>query len=249
MEKIINTNISKYTFKIINFEGPLDLLCHLIDKNQMDIYDININEITDQYISYLNEMENMNLEITSEFIIMASTLLYIKSKKLLPQIEEEDEITEEDLINKIVEYKAYKEISKTFASRYEEYHKQVFKMPEVVELPKQKLDREYENTLIPEVYEKIVKRNEIKINKNADNIKKIATNDNVTVLSKVKEIFKTLIKKSQFVFNKLFDVKKREKVEIVTAFMGLLELSRRNKVIISQEGLFDDIVVKKKRRV
>lgn len=238
MEKIINTDIHKYTFKIVNFEGPLDLLCHLIDKNKMDIYDININEITDQYIEYLNQMERMNLEITSEFILMASTLLYIKSKKLLPVIEEEEEITEEELINKIIEYKRYKKISTYIAERLNTYHKRIYKLPDVVQLPKQKLEKDFPPELIPEVYKNIIQRNEIKVNENAKNINKIATNDNVTVLSKVKEIFKTLLKKSKFIFNKLFDIKKREKVEIVTAFLGLLELSRRNKVIIKQEDLF-----------
>ena len=75
----------------------------------MDIYDINLAEITDQYIEYLNKMEEMNLEIASEFLVMASTLLYLKSKKLLPKQEEESEgLTEEELIRRIIEYKKYK---------------------------------------------------------------------------------------------------------------------------------------------
>ena len=82
---ILTLETKKYAIKIENFEGPLDLLCHLIEKNKMDIYDINLNEITDQYIQYLNAMEKMNLEIASEFVVMASTLLYLKSKNLLPK--------------------------------------------------------------------------------------------------------------------------------------------------------------------
>ena len=77
---ILTLETKKYAIKIENFEGPLDLLCHLIEKNKMSIYDIHLNEITDQYIQYLNEMEKMNLEIASEFVVMASTLLYLKSK-------------------------------------------------------------------------------------------------------------------------------------------------------------------------
>ena len=93
---ILTLETKQYAIKIDKFEGPLDLLCHLIDANKMDIYDINLNEITDQYIKYLNEMEKMNLEIASEFLVMASTLLYLKSKKLLPkQEEDEEELTEE----------------------------------------------------------------------------------------------------------------------------------------------------------
>ena len=116
---ILALETKKYAIKIDNFEGPLDLLCHLIDKNKMNIYDINLREITDQYIEFLKEQEKLNLEIASEFIVMASTLLFLKSKKLLPkQEEEEEEITEEELIRRIIAYKKYKEISKTLKEKY-----------------------------------------------------------------------------------------------------------------------------------
>lgn len=86
MQNVLTLETNKYKVKVENFEGPLDLLCHLIDKNKMDICDIKISEITDQYIAYLNAMEELNLEIASEFLIMASTLLYLKSKTLLPMM-------------------------------------------------------------------------------------------------------------------------------------------------------------------
>ena len=92
MQNVFTLEINKYKIKLENFEGPLDLLCHLIDENKMDIYDISLSEITDQYIEYINMAEKMNLEVTSEFLIMASNLLYIKSKKLLPRQEEEEEM-------------------------------------------------------------------------------------------------------------------------------------------------------------
>ena len=96
MPTILTLETKKYSIKIDNFEGPLDLLIFLIEKNKMNIYDINLTEITDQYIEYLNAMEEMNLEIASEFLIMASSLLYLKSKKLLPKQEDEtEELTEE----------------------------------------------------------------------------------------------------------------------------------------------------------
>ena len=95
--KIISLESKKYELRLDNFEGPLDLLCYLIDKNKMNIYDVNLNDITEQYIQYLDAMEEMNLEIASEFIVMATTLLYLKSKKLLPKQEEEEEITEEEI--------------------------------------------------------------------------------------------------------------------------------------------------------
>lgn len=246
---ILTLETKQYAIKIDNFEGPLDLLCHLIDMNKMNIYDINLNEITDQYIKYLNEMEKMNLEIASEFLVMASTLLYLKSKKLLPKQEEEvEELTEEELIRRIIEYKKFKEISKTLKENYLEYSNRLFKGQEQIELPKRKLEIDYENTLIPELYKELVQRNSEKINVNAKNIEKIALVENYTVSSKVKEMFKVLIKQKKFVFNKLFSIKKRNKQEVVTAFSGLLELSRRSKVETVQEEIFGDITVEKKKR-
>ena len=246
---ILTLETKQYAIKINNFEGPLDLLCHLIDANKMNIYDINLSEITDQYIKYLNEMEKLNLEIASEFLVMASTLLYLKSKKLLPKQEEEtEELTEEELINRIIEYKKFKEISKTLKQNYLEYSNRLFKTQEEIELPKRKLEKDYENTLIPKLYKELMQKNSEKINQNAKNIEKIAIVENYTVASKVKEMFKVLIKQKSFIFNKLFSTKKHNKQEVVTAFSGLLELSRRSKVETSQEELFGNILVEKKKK-
>lgn len=248
MQNVLTLESNKYAIKIENFEGPLDLLCHLIDKNKMNIYDIKISEIADQYIEYINKMEELNLEVTSEFLIMASTLLYIKSKGLLPnQVEAEEELTEEQLIERIIEYKKYKEITSKFRESYEEFSKRFFKIAEVIELPKQKLEVEYTTEILPDIYKQLVERNNEKINQNAKNIEKIAIVETYTVASKVKEMFKELIKKPKFVFNKLYSISKCNKQEVVTAFTGLLELSRRNKVTTIQEELFGDITVEKTR--
>ncbi len=247
---LLTLETKKYAIKIDNFEGPIDLLCHLIDKNKMDIYDINLSEITDQYIEYLKEQERLNLEIASEFLVMASTLLYLKSKKLLPkQEEEEEELTEEELIRRIIEYKKFKEISKVLKENYNKYSNRYYKQQEEIELPKQKLEKNYENTLIPQIYEDLVEKNKVKLNQNAKNIEKIAIQDNYTVASKVKEMFKVLVKQKKFIFNKLFSIKTHNKQEIVTAFSGLLELSRRSKVETKQEELFGDIEVEKSKKV
>ena len=246
---ILTLETKKYAIKIENFEVPLDLLCHLIEKNKMDIYDIHLNEITDQYIQYLNQMEKMNLEIASEFVVMASTLLYLKSKNLLPkQEEEEEELTEEELIRRIIEYKKFKEISKVLKQNYIQNGNRYYKNQENIELPKQKLEKDYDNTVIPNIYNKLIERNRVKINQNAKNIEKIALVENYTVASKVKEMFKVLVKQKRFVFNKLFSLNKHNKQEVVTAFSGLLEMSRRKKVETTQEELFGDITVEKTKR-
>ena len=235
---------------INDFEGPLDLLCHLIDKNKMNIYDINLSEITDQYIEFLKEQEKLNLEIASEFVVMASTLLFLKSKNLLPkQEEEEEEITEEELIRRIIEYKKFKEISKVLREKYIIFSNRYYGFDEKIDLPKQKLEKKYDEAIIPEIYENLVEKNNEKINQNAKNIEKIAITDNYTVASKVREMFRVLIKQKRFVFNKLFSIKKHNKQEVVTAFSGLLELSRRSKVETIQEELFGDITVEKVKKV
>lgn len=247
---ILALETQKYAIKIDNFEGPLDLLCHLIDKNKMNIYDINLSEITDQYIEFLKEQEKLNLEIASEFVVMASTLLFLKSKNLLPkQEEEEEEITEEELIRRIIEYKKFKEFSKVLREKYIIFSNRYYGFEEKIDLPKQKLEKKYDEAIIPEIYENLVEKNNEKINQNAKNIEKIAITDNYTVASKVREMFRVLIKQKRFVFNKLFSIKKHNKQEVVTAFSGLLELSRRSKVETIQEELFGDITVEKVKKV
>ena len=136
MINLLSLETSKYNIKLENFEGPLDLLLHLVNQNQMDIYDINLNKITDQYLDYIKTMQELNLEITSEFLVMASNLLYIKSKKLLPKQEKiEDELTEEELIAQIIKYKQFKEGAIQFRERYNQF-KRFFGTPQKIELPK-----------------------------------------------------------------------------------------------------------------
>lgn len=249
MQNILTLETNKYSIKLDNFEGPLDLLCHLIEKNKMDIYDINLSEITDQYIEYIKQMEQMNLEVTSEFLVMSSTLLYLKSKHLLPKTqEEEEESTEEELIRRIIDYKKYKEITKKLKANFLEYSKRFYKMAEEIELPKQKIEIEYNSEMIPKIYKNILQKNTEKINENAANIEKIAITETYSVGDTVKEMFRALVKYKKFTFNKLFSVKKHNKREVVTAFSGLLEMSRRNKVITEQDELFGDIEVEKSKK-
>lgn len=246
MNNILTLETNKYAIKLDNFEGPLDLLCHLVDKNKMDINQIKISEITDQYIDYINKMQELNLDVTSEFILMASTLLFIKSKSLLPkQVEDEAELTEEELVHRIIEYKKYKEISKKLKELYQVYSKRFYKVPDKIELPARKLEQNYSKDLIEQRYKNLLEKNKSKINKNAINIEKIAITETVTVTSKVKDIFKELIKKPRFIFSKLCSAKKYTRLETVTAFSGILELTRRNKIKAQQERNFGDIIVEK----
>ena len=247
--KIISLESKKYELRLDNFEGPLDLLCYLIDKNKMDIYKVSISDITDQYLQYLKEQEELNLEIASEFLVMASTLLLVKSKGLLPKdVEDEEELTEEELLRRIIEYKKYKEITKTFRERIQVFSKRLYRMPDKVELPKQELEKEFTMDDIVKRYKDLIERNENKKNEQKENIEKIAVFDAFSVADKVKDIFRELVRKPRFVFNKLFSLNEKPKAEVVTAFSSVLELSRRNKIRAEKEETKGDIIISKRKR-
>ncbi|MCL2383515.1 MAG: segregation/condensation protein A [Oscillospiraceae bacterium] len=250
MNKILTLETNRYAIRLDNFEGPLDLLCHLIDKNKVDIHEVNISNIADQYIEFLNAMEELDLDIASEFVLMASTLVYLKSKGLLPtQVEDEGELTEEELIYRIIEYKKYKEVSKRLKESYEIFSKRSYKVPDKIQLPARRVEEEYNHLVLVSTYENMLKRTELKENKQAIvNIEKIAITESVTVSSKVKDIFRELLHKPKFVFNKMCKTKKYTRLETVTAFTGLLELSRKNKVQAMQEKAFGDITVERTRK-
>lgn len=253
-EEIKNVNIntslksSEHLVKTMDFEGPLDLLCYLVQKNKLEIDKISISEITDEYLEYIYARKKLNLEVATEFIVMASTLIYIKSKKMLPRKEEEaeEEISEEELKRKILEYKKYKEISKQMEERYNLFNYRKNKVPEEIKYSKKEFSGIYIPYTLTRAYkEQILKYNE-KENANKENIEKLIIKEKVTVKSKLKEILNVFKKVNRFVFNKLFAKEERSKAEIVAAFLGILEMSNRDKVTIHQERNFDQIEVRKK---
>ncbi len=246
----LGENNQKYNVAISNFEGPLDLLCFLISKNKMDIFEISLSELTDKYIEYINEMQELDMEIATEFMVMATTLLYIKSKKLLPIAEPEDEaeceITEEELIEKIAKYKMYKEKQQELRDMYNANFGAFEKLPENIKI-KRELDisslTTKENLLA--MYNTVLKRKFDKINVKSEEIKKIALYEKVTIKSKVKQIIEVFKKKSSFVFGNIFNKKNATNIDIVTAFLSVLELSRLKHVNIKQDKLYGDILVNK----
>ncbi|MDD3303887.1 MAG: segregation/condensation protein A [Clostridia bacterium] len=251
MQEIILNNKPQYNFVIENFEGPLDLLLYLISKNKMNIFEISLSHLTDEYVSYLNEMNEQNIEVASEFIVMAATLLDVKARKLLPELEpkeeEEETLTEEDIIAKIIEYKKYKEVSE----QIKEMHAQNFgsfakafekiKFERKAEYTGQALDK----SELCELYVGILERNVNKINRQAKEIEKIALYEKVTVKDKVKQIVEYLNTNENMVFNQMFDTHKCENIEVVTAFLGALELSKLKQVSIDQQYIFSDINISK----
>lgn len=230
-------------FKINEFEGPLDLLLHLIKESKMDIMNIEIESITKQYMEYLEEQERMNLEIASEYLVLASELLEIKSKLLLPSSKNEDNDEEEvdpreELVNRLLEYQAYKEITKVLQEK-EELRKEIYtKAPEniknyVDEVTEIKADVSLDDLV--EAFKKYLKRKE-----ESKPLKtKVAINE-ITVSSRRHDIKRVLKEKKKVSFFELFPVVSKEYV--VATFLAILEMAKSKELIITQNDTFDDII-------
>jgi segregation and condensation protein A len=234
--------------KIEKFEGPFDLLYHLLEKNKIHIYDIPINDIADQYIDYLMKMKEMDLEIASEFLVVAATLLHIKSKMLLPKHTENDEEEvdpREELIIKLLEYKKFKEFSAKLKKREEEWSRYTYKFPETVEFePDKELDIEFTGYGLRRIYLELIEISIDRINEKAQNINRITTHERVSLKEKIKEILSFLMKKTKMVFNDYFKFGEKSNTEIVTGFLGILELAKMRKATLFQKEMFKEIVVK-----
>lgn len=228
--------------KINEFEGPLDLLIHLIKENKMDIFDIKIEEITEQYLSYIKKQESMNLEVDSEYLVLASELIEIKSKLLLPHekevIDEEESDPREELMNRLLEYQAYKEITKTLKEkeliRQEIYTKAPSSLKEYVDSD---TDIKMDVTLddLVDAFQKFLERK-----KESKPLTTKVTENEITVSSRRSDIKMLLSKGKKISFFKLFPVYTKEYV--VATFLAVLEMVKNKEIIITQNDTFDDIV-------
>ena len=242
--------IEDFKFNIANFEGPLDLLLYLISKNKKDIFEISLSELTDEYVAYLQEMNENNIEVASEFVVMAATLLDVKARKLLPQLEDEEEeeqISEEEILRRISQYKIYKEASEKINEMYKENFGSFVKSFEKIKFNKkiEYTGEKFTKDQIFNLYSDILFRNQNKRNKQAKEIEKIAVYEKYTVQDKVKQIVGYLNQNKNMVFNNVFN-SSCDNVEVVTAFLGVLELGRMKQVDIEQKYLFSDINVTRK---
>lgn len=242
--------MESYNLKLESFEGPLDLLFHLIEKNKINIYDIPIAKLTDQYMDYLYEMQELNLELASEFLVLAATLLHIKSKMLLPKKvdpqDEEEEDPREVLIRKLIEYKKHKKMAKELFDREKEYAKLHYKLPEVYTFDKVYAVEDLSAEELAEAYKRILLRNAQKMNETVqERVDTIVKVEKVTLRSKIRQVMQTLVERSAFRFSELFGRGKVSKTERVTGFMAVLELTRTEKVKLEQEQLFSEITVQR----
>lgn len=240
------------TVKLQVFEGPLDLLLHLIDKNKVDIYDIPIVTITEQYLEYIRQMETEDMNVMSEFLVMAATLLDIKCKMLLPaEVNEEGE--EEDpraeLVQKLLEYKMYKYVSYELKDRQVDADKNFFRQQD---LPQEILDyREplnYEEligdvtlTKLHEIFKDMMKRQEDKIDPVRSQFGKIEK-DEVDIDAKTTYVEDLLRITRKCSFRKLLE-KQNSKMEVIVTFLIILEMMKVGKINIEQKDLFDDIEI------
>lgn len=238
--------------KLQVFEGPLDLLLHLIDKNKIDIYDIPIVVITEQYLDYIRQMETEDMNVMSEFLVMAATLLDIKCKMLLPK-EVNEEGQEEDpraeLVAKLLEYKMYKYMSFELRDRQVDAGKTLFKqatLPKEVAEYRQPVNYEElvgDMTLgkLHEIFKSMMRRQEDKIDPIRSTFGKIEK-DEVNMDEKILYVEAMIQEHKRFSFRRLLE-SQCSKMEIIVTFLVILEMMKMGKIDIIQEHIFDDIII------
>lgn len=242
----------KVTVKLDTFEGPLDLLLHLIDQAEVDIYDIPIKEITDQYMEYLDAMQELELEVTSEFLVMAATLLSIKSHMLLPkppvlELDYDDYMMDEDfdpraeLVAKLIEYRKYKAIAEHLRDKEVERSLIFTREPEdltpyVPTVPDNPVKGLHISDLV-RAFRKAMRRMQSR-----NTIAKIRK-DEISVKDRMAEVVDALERSGgRMMFSKLLDAEVT-KDSIVVTFLAMLELMKVKRIICFQHKLFDDIVI------
>ncbi len=229
-------NQNQYSIKVPIFEGPMDLLLHLIKENKIDIYDIPIAQITGQYLEYIEIMKELNLEIASEFLVMAATLIYIKSRMLLPPDEtieqEETEDPRAGLVQKLLEYQAYKEVSGTLRER-EDVWTNVFTRPP---LEAGEIEPEPELSLFDlNLFDLMGALRKILSKVPAEAM--LISRETLTVKDRIAVILDRMEKEGTVSFESLFEAE-RTKLEVIVTFLALLEVLRLGLAKVFQENEF-----------
>lgn len=226
--------------KIENFEGPLDLLLQLVEKDELDITQVSLLAVSEQYISYLDAVEKKEPEMLADFLLIAAKLLYIKSKVLLPELELDTEEDSFDLANQLRMYKKYVEASKNIEDLF--YRKEyAYSRPDNVKLasiefvPAPSLDKAKLNKVMAGII------------KGLDEIARLPKKSLARVISikeKIKQIQKLLSEKDDFSFSEL-TAKVKNRTEAIVSFLGLLELAKQREIILKQDLAFGEIYIKK----
>ncbi len=240
------------SYKLEKFEGPLDLLLHLIDKNKVDIYDIPIVEITRQYLDYVSHMEREDLNVVSDFLVMAATLLDIKSRMLLPaEVNEEGE--EEDpraeLVARLLEYKRYKLMAQELLDMEEDAQGVLFKQPSVPKEvakyePPVNLDELLDGLTLAKlqrIFESVMKRQQDKVDPIRSTFGTIRK-EPVSLETRILDVMRYARMRRRFSFRQLLE-RQGDKLEIVVTFLAVLELMKIGKIHLKQENIFDDMEI------
>lgn len=238
--------------KLEAFEGPLDLLLHLIDKNKVNIYDIPIVTITEQYMDYIRAMEEKDLEVMSEFLVMAATLLRIKSQMLLPveKKEEEEEVDpRQELVERLLEYKMYKYISYELKDKQLDAERLLFKestIPDEIADYKEEVDvpsllSDLTLAKLHAIFKSVMKKQVDKVDPIRSKFGRIEREE-INLSSKILEIQEFGLIHKKFSFRALLE-RQADKMEIVVTFLGILELMKMQRIEIMQKELFDDIMI------
>lgn len=238
--------------KLQVFEGPLDLLLHLIEKNKIDIYDIPIVEITDQYLEYVNQMPKEDLDMASEFLLMAATLIDIKSRMLLPkEVDEEgNEIDPRaELVEKLIEYKMYKHAAQELRDMQVYAGKSLYKDPTIPKEVKKyqqpvdldKLLKDVDLSKLNEIFQMVLRRQVDKIDPVRSKFGTIEMEE-VSLPEKMDFVSHTIKTKKKCSFRQLLE-NASSKIEVVVSFLAILELIKVGEITVSQEHTFDDIYI------
>lgn len=240
------------TVKLEKFEGPLDLLLHLLEKNKVNIYDIPIVEITNQYMDYIREMERQDLDIMSEFMVMAATLIDIKAKMLLPKKVTEDEEEADpraELVQQLLEYKLYKSISYELKDRQMDAERVMYKTPTIPEevseyVPPLDMDELLNGLTLQRlnaVFESVMKRQIDKLDPVRSKFGRIEKEE-VSLEEKVVILEQYAAVHKQFSFRGLLE-RQSGRIQVIVTFLAVLELMKTGKIEIFQKQAFDDISI------
>lgn len=231
----------KYCVRLDNFEGPLDLLLHLLERNKMDIYDIPIAEITKQYLAYLQAAEEMNLEIASEFLVIAAQLISIKAKTLLPKPPKEDEDTEdprEELTRRLLEYKFYKEASAELKEAAEKMHGYGFKEIDIADLSRDfTIDNPVENVSLEQLWQAFSK---VLQHVSEEKPQLVLNRESYEIEAMMDLVIDTLSLQPSVEFTELF-TPPYSKRKVISVFLALLELYKMGTVLIRQDENFGSL--------
>ena len=238
----------KYSIHLNVYDGPLDLLCDMISKQKIDIKDISIIEITKQYLAYINMLESMDLEVTSDFITMATKLLEIKSKYLLFSQRDLDE--EEDprleLMEQLKEYKKYKKASEVIKDSVDYLNQPYYRNREEIiiddKVDLNEISIDSIKSILPYIF-KVKNIEEENETKKDERLNKIVRGKIISVEEKIEYIQNILTTADKISFNNI--IKDNTKDEVIATFLSLLELIKSKEIVVVQENFFEDIIIKK----